>query len=466
MNQKYQFLFFAIVVIGLLQQCTPKRVAEPVIQYLTSPDKSNLLTQSELVTTQPATDTIIIDTTHQFQAMAGFGYTLTGGSAMLLQTKLTTEHRTRLLNELFLRSDSSLGLSYLRISIGASDLDSLVFSYADLPTGKADPDLKSFSLAYDTLYLIPTLKEIMAINPQVKLMGSPWSAPVWMKTNQAAKGGSLQPKYYALYANYLVKYLEAMKQQGIQLDAITIQNEPENPHNTPSMLMTASEQNEFIRDHLGPLFKAKGIETKIVVFDHNADHPEYPIAILNDSVTRKYVAGTAFHLYLGEVGALLKVHAAHPDKALYFTEQWTSGNGDFGGDLRWHLRHLIIGAPRNYSTTVLEWNLAADPAYGPHTPDGGCTLCLGALTIGDSVTRNVSYFIIGHASRAVPPGSVRILSTDRPDLPTIAYLTPENKKVLIVLNDGNSTQTVAIKSPSRTFNITLKAGEAGTYIWK
>ena len=435
--------------------------------WMTTSDRQKLLEQqTSLAFIDTTMETIIaVDTAIRFQSIDGFGYTLTGGSAFLIQEKLSEDERKSLLRELFLTDGNAIGVSYLRISIGSSDLDDHVFSYCDLPPGQTDPDLKNFSLAEDEKYLIPVLKEILVLNPDIKIMGSPWSAPAWMKTNGKPKAGKLKPAYYNTYALYFVKYVQGMAEHGIPIDAITIQNEPENPHNTPSMLMTAEEQLVFVRDHLGPAFERAGIDTKIVLFDHNCDNPDYPITILNDSVARKYVDGSAFHLYLGEIEAMSKVHDAHPDKNLYFTEQWTSGEGKFHEDLRWHVRHLIVGATRNWSRNVLEWNLAADPAFNPHTDDGGCTLCQGALTIGDSLTRNVSYYIIGHASKFVPAGSVRIDSNIAGDLYNVAFLTPDNKKVLIVVNDSDSEKIFGIRFAEKTAPAMLPGGAVATYVW-
>jgi glucosylceramidase len=257
-----------------------------------------------------------------------------------------------------------------------------------------------------------------------------------------------------------------MKKEGITLGAITIQNEPENPHNTPSLLMTAPEQNEFIKKHLGPAFRSGRIKTKIILFDHNCDHPEYPISILNDPETKPFVDGSAFHLYLGEIDALSTVHNAHPEKNIYFTEQWTSGKGDFGGDLRWHVKNVVIGATRNWSKVALEWNLAADENFNPHTSDGGCTLCLGALTIGETLKKNVSYYIIGHASSFVKPGSVRIFSNLVDQLPNVAFITPDKKKVLIVVNDSDVEKPFSVRYQNKIANTTLPAGAVATYVWK
>ncbi len=411
------------------------------------------------------TPVIEIDTTQKFQTIDGFGYALTGGSAWLLNQKLDPARREAILKELFLTDGSNIGVSYLRISIGSSDLDDHVFTYNDLAAGKKDVELKGFSIDADKKDLIPVLKEILKLNPDIKIMGSPWSAPAWMKDNNSLKGGSLKPEYYQAFADYFVKYVQAMAAEGITIDAITLQNEPENPKNNPSMLMTAEQQATFVKNNLGPAFEKAGIKTKIVVFDHNCDHPEYPITVLNDADARKYIDGSAFHLYLGEIEALSKVHEAHPDKSLYFTEQWTSPQGEFSGDLRWHTRHLIIGATRNWSRNVLEWNLAADPQFNPHTDQGGCTMCQGALTVGDSVTRNVSYYIIGQASKFVRPGSVRIASTIAADLYNVAFITPDGKKALVVVNDSDSKRDFAIKIGEKTAPASLPAGAVATYVW-
>ncbi|MEY4929553.1 MAG: hypothetical protein RI909_277 [Bacteroidota bacterium] len=460
-----------LVLVLLLITCATK-VKQPdqvVTWWLTTADQSALLaaqpsiTWSDDKTTEPA---ITLDTTQQFQSIDGFGYALTGGSAMLMNTKLNAAQRSALLKELFLTEGNGIGISYLRVSIGASDLDEFVFSYDDLKKGQTDPTLSKFNLSYDTLHLIPVLKEILALNPKLKIMGSPWSPPVWMKDNNLPKGGSLKPEYYDAYANYFVKYIQALAKEGITIDAITLQNEPENPKNTPSLVMTAEEQALFVKQHLGPAFKANYISTKIIVFDHNCDHPEYPIAILNDADAKPYIDGTAFHMYLGEIDALGKVHDAHPDKNIYFTEQWTSGKGEFGGDLNWHVKNLIIGATRNWSRNVLEWNLAADPNFNPHTGDGGCDICQGALTIGEgSVGRNVSYYIIAHASKFVPMGSSRVTSNLVDGLPNVAFITPEGKKVLIVLNETNEHKTFSIHFNNKTASTNLTAGAVATFVW-
>ena len=408
---------------------------------------------------------IDVDDTQVFQTVDGFGYTLTGGSAYVIN-RLPAADKTNLLQELFGAGSSSIGVSYLRLSMGASDLDAAVFSYDDMPAGQTDINLTNFSLAPDKTNLIPLLKEILLINPSIKIISTPWSPPVWMKDNGSSVGGSLQTQYYNVYAQYFVKYIQQMKAEGITIDAITPQNEPLHPGNNPSMLMTALQQASFIKNNLGPAFQAAGITTKIIVYDHNADRPDYPLTVLNDAAARAFVNGSAFHLYGGDISALTQVHNAYPDKHVYFTEQYTASNSDFAGDLKWHFKNIIIGSMRNWSRTALEWNLANDESFGPHTP-GGCTTCKGALTVTATgqVIRNVAYYIIAHAAKFVPSGSVRIQSKITGSLQNVAFKTPAGKKVLIVENDGTASASFNIRFNGKWVTTTLGSGAAATYIW-
>ena len=447
----------------------PPAAVNEVDFWLTKGDQSILLQKQSAIlsfgTTTNSYPIITVDTIQRYQTVDGFGYTLTSGSATLINNLGAS--KSALLQELFGNAANSIGISYLRISIGASDLSASVYTYDDMPAGQTDPTLASFSLDPDKASgtgLIPLLKEIVAINPGIKILGSPWTPPVWMKDNNNSVGGSLLPQYYDTYAQYFVKYIQQMKAEGIIIDAITPQNEPLHPGNNPSLLMTAEQQKDFIKNSLGPAFQAANVTTKIIVYDHNCDKPEYPLTILNDTAAKAFVDGSAFHLYAGDVSALSTVHNAHPDKHVYFTEQWTSSTGGFEGDLKWHLKNVIIGSMRNWSRTALEWNLANDPSFGPHTP-GGCTQCKGALTIGSSVSKNVAYYIIAHASKFVPAGSVRVASNNSGSLYSVAFETPEKKKVLIVLNDGASSASFNLKFKDKWTTPVLPAGSVGTYIW-
>ncbi|MCY0968525.1 glycoside hydrolase family 30 protein [Chryseobacterium wangxinyae] len=456
-------LLFSGVVLLSLSSCKTSKVQI----WLTKGDESVKLQQQtpiSFVNNSNNFQNIEIDDTQKFQYVDGFGFTLTGGSVEVIN-RLSPTKRKALLNELFGKEENSISISYLRLSIGASDLDGEVFSYNDLPQEQTDLTLSEFSLARDK-NLIAMLKEILTINPKIKIIAAPWSPPVWMKDNGKSIGGSLKPEFYDVYARYFVKYIQEMQKEGITIDAITPQNEPLHPGNNPSLLMVSNQQRDFIKQSLGPIFKANNIKTKIVVYDHNCNKPEYAINILNDAEANQYIDGSAFHLYEGDISALKTVHDAHPNKNLYFTEQWTGAKGTFNEDLNWHTKNIIIGSMRNWSKIALEWNLANDQEYKPHTA-GGCTECKGAITVLDkeNFTRNVAYYIIAHASKFVPANSQRISSTQTDQLSTVAFKTPEGKTVLIVQNYSKNDENFNIKYKNKAASVTISGSSVATYIF-
>lgn len=467
-------LLFTLTFCSSSNDAETKPIDPPIttsqVEYwlTTGNQKSKLEKQNTALTFNTVANThpfITVDEAKTFQTIDGFGYTLTGGSAEVIN-QLTAVKKKELLEEIFGSADKSIGVSYIRLSIGASDLNATPFTYNDLAAGTTDLTLSKFSLAPDKEGVIALLKEILAINPTIKIIATPWTAPLWMKDKASFVGGSLQPKYYEVYANYFVKYIQQMKAEGITIDAITPQNEPLHGGNNPSMIMTAKEQADFIKNYLGPAFKTAAISTKIIAYDHNCDDIEYAKTILGDPATDAFVDGAAYHLYAGDISALSTIHDLFPTKNIYFTEQYTGSEGNFAGDLKWHLKNVIIGSMRNWSKIALEWNLANDTNFGPHT-QGGCDTCKGALTIksNDSFERNVAYYIIAHASKFVPAGSIRIESNIAGDLHNVAFLTPSGKKVLIVANDGSRYQTFNIKNNGKWITSTLDAGSVATFSW-
>lgn len=480
-------LFFAIAILAQVKcsssndvvdppPVTPPVVVPPVVVtndvdfWLTKGDQSVLLTKQTgtlgFGTTVNTYANIEVNAAQKYQTVDGFGYTLTGGSADVIN-QLNATKKAALLQELFGSGENSIGISYLRISIGASDLNAAPFTYNDLPTGDTDLDLAKFSLEKDKAGVIALLKEILAINPKILILATPWSAPIWMKDKDSFIGGKLQTQYYDVYAKYFVKYIQQMKAEGITIDAITPQNEPLHDGNNPSMYMSALEQTNFIKNNLGPAFKAANLNVKIIAYDHNCDNPNYPKAILADADAFPFVDGSAFHLYAGDISALTNVYNSYPTKNVYFTEQWTSSAGEFAGDLKWHVRNVIIGSMRNYSKNALEWNLANNGAFEPHTA-GGCNMCKGALTVttSDTFQRNVAYYIIAHASKFVPAGSIRIDSNSSGNLQNVAFITPSGSKVLIVENDGSANEIFNIKFNGKWITTSLDGGSVGTYTWK
>jgi glucosylceramidase len=436
-----------------------------VERWITSKDQSKLLFCDTIEGFKyqdiDSSKTIFIDENETYQTIDGFGFTLTGGSAKLIQ-QLDTETKKLVLEKLF--STKGIAISFLRISIGASDLDEYPYTYNDIPKGSTDVELNQFSLKESTNYLIPLLKEIMAINPRLKILATPWSAPVWMKDNKSFIGGTLMREYMMIYAQYLITFIEAMQAEGINIYAITPQNEPLHDGNNPSMYMSWEQQNEFIKNYLGPVIKKENLDTKIIIYDHNCDNIAYPILILEDTLARKYIWGSAFHLYAGEIAELAKVHQAHPDKHIYFTEQYTGKDGDFGGDLQWHLKNVVIGSLRNWSKSVFQWNLANDENFGPHTI-GGCTSCKGAITLNGSPEYNVGFYIIGQISKFIPPNSIRIKSNLLPNIHNVVFKTSEGKLVMVAINLAEKTEVFMVNQNGKQLYTSLEGGSVATYVW-
>jgi glucosylceramidase len=412
---------------------------------------------------QDALPTIDVDDSRTFQPIEGFGFALTGGSAYLL-AGLPAADRADLLEELFGLTDASVGLSCLRLSIGASDLGWADFTYWDLAPGTADPDLARFNLAVCDPEVVPVVQQILRINPALKIIASPWTAPPWMKSNDSFVGGSLKPECYAAYARYFVKYVEAMRALGVHVSAVTPQNEPHNPKNEPSMVMTATEQAAFIKGYLGPELRKGAPDTEILCWDHNCDEPDYPLTVLGDAGARAYIGGVAWHLYNGSPEAMSKVWAHYPEKKVYFTEQWVSSHDDFMGALRWHTKNVIIGTLRNWSRTALEWNLANDPEFALHTPSGAHG-AMGGVTIGATIERNPGYYLMAHSARFIRPGSVRVHSSEADGLPNVACLTPDSRLVMVVMNDADGARRFRVQHQGACATLELGKGDVATLRW-
>ena len=470
MNSLRNTLLVAAAISGL---CSLEASAQEkgVAVWLTTADRSSLFAEQSkhlaIMKGGPNVGEIItINPAQRFQQMQGFGYALTGGSAELLM-KMSPPARAKLLKELFGNGANGIGVSYLRVSVGASDMNSKVFTYDDMPPEQTDATLAHFSLGPDLDDVVPVLQEILAIDPKITILASPWSAPSWMKSNDKPKGGSLKPEWYGAYAQYFVRYLQAMAAKGIRVNALTIQNEPLNPKNTPSMVMTSPEEGAFLADALGPALRKAGLQTDVILYDHNCDEPGYPLDILANANAAQYAKGSGFHLYGGSIDAMTKVHDAYPKKDLYFTEQMTTQERPGPLLIAEPTSRLMVGAPRNWSRNVLLWNLAADPHDGPHTGDGGCPVCQGAMTLdGDTVTRNLAFYTVAHSSMFVRPGSVRVASTEDTALPNVAYVTPDRRTVLVVANPGTAAHDFRVVEGGRSFTAALAPGDVATYVWK
>lgn len=442
--------------------------------WVTSGDKSKLLHREDDL---PVRDTLTtafpeirVDTTVTFQEIEGFGAALTGSSAYLINRKLDNAQRSAILHDLFDPVDG-IGISYLRLTMGASDFSLSDFTYDDVPAGETDLNLEHFSLSQDLDDIVPLLNEIIRIYPGIKLVGSPWSPPAWMKTNGSMKGGKLKEECYDVYADYFVKYIQSMQDHGITIDAITPQNEPlYYTASYPCMEMQPEEQKIFIKDHLGPKFTSAGITSGIIIYDHNWDVTDYAISILDDPGAKNYIAGSAFHAYAGYVTAMSTVHDAHPDKGLYFTEisggNWAT---DFSANLMWFMENIFIGTTRNWSKVALLWNLALNQYNGPR--NNGCSDCRGVITINSDnglVTKNEEYYSIAHFSKFVRPGAVRISSVIPQALTNIgavAFTDPDGSKSLIVCNYSSDIRTFSVKQGGKYFSYSISPKSVASILW-
>jgi O-glycosyl hydrolase len=414
--------------------------------------------------------TIHINEDKKYQQMVGFGADFTDSSAWLMNKKLNSEQKNAVMNKLF-NPMTGIGLNFIRQPMGASDFSaSGNYSYDDMPSGQTDPNLDHFSIEHDKAYIIPLLKQAVQLNPDIKIMGTPWSAPGWMKSGDSMVGGSLKASAYDAFANYFVKYVQAYRAQGLSIDYISAQNEPLfTPGGYPGMSLPAIEASNFIKNNLGPAFTANKISTKILAYDHNWDQPGYPENVLSDSATAKYVSGIAWHCYGGDISAQTKSHNAYPNKEAFMTE--CSGGDWIGTDqnaLQGTLGNLVINGSRNWAKGIALWNMALDTTHGPI--NGGCTDCTGLVTI-DSTTGNVKYnmdyYSLGHASKFVKQDGYRIASnTFGPgSIEDVAFRNPDGTKVLIAMNTGNKAQIFKVDGGKKSFSYTLNAGAAATFVW-
>lgn len=438
--------------------------------YLTDPSTNTLLVKQatpKVGANSEDIPEITVDGSEKYQTIDGFGFALTGGSAYLLN-KMSAEDRKEVLKK-FYDPQYGIGASLVRISIGASDLSKKCFTYDEKLIG-TDKELKKFNIKAGDKELIPMLKEVLAINPDIKILATPWSAPTWMKTKRLYGGGNLKTEYYQVYADYFVKYLQTMKDNGINVNIISCQNEPECDTNKPSMAMDAASQANFIGKYLGPTLEKNGFDdVQILCWDHNCDKKDYALTVMGDADAGKYVTGSAWHLYAGDISTLSEVYAEQPEKKLYLTEQWTGRTGDFAGDFKWHLSNVVLGTMNNYGNAAFEWNLASDQNCDPHTL-GGCPDCKGAITINKNTKKvssyNQAYYIIGQISKFVRPGSVRISAKSNDNsLETSAFERIDGKLVVVVLNSSGDTKKFKITSGKNTISSCLNPGAAATYIW-
>ncbi|TYP98556.1 glucosylceramidase [Sphingobacterium allocomposti] len=417
----------------------------------------------------------------RYQTMDGFGSAITGSTAYNL-LKMSASDRSRFLKETFSVQDG-MGQSYIRVAIGCSDFSLSEYTLNDIP------GIEHFALQDEEKnYVIPVLKEILTINPSIKILGSPWTAPRWMKVNDLDRlqahdswtGGHLNPAYYQDYATYFVKWIEAMQAEGIAIHAITPQNEPLNPGNSASMLMYWNEQRDFVRDALGPKLRQAGLQTKIYAFDHNynydniASQEDYPLKIYADPEAAHFFAGAAYHNYGGDKKELLDIHGRAPEKELIFTETsigtWNNGQ-NLGVRLLDDMKEVGLGTINNWSRAVIVWNLMLDSERGPNR-EGGCQTCYGAVDINaddyKTIRKNSHYFIIGHLSAVIQPGAVRIGTEgfQEEGIVLSAFKNPDNSYAVVMVNDNQTNKRITFSDGKRFFGYEVPAQSVVSFKWK
>jgi glucosylceramidase len=456
----------------------PPPAPNTVDVWLTTGDSQNLLSLQPPLTLSAAgpnssVPTIDVDATQTFQTVAGYGAAMTDSSAYILTHDLSAAQRQDAMVKLF-DPMQGIGISYLRVPMGASDFSvTPSYTYDDVSSG-TDPTLAKFSIDHDRAYILPRLKDAIAINPLVKIIATPWSPPAWMKVGGSLWGGTFQSQYYGAYAQYFVKFIQGYEAAGVPIDAVTLQNEPQNASkNVPSMLFTANEEADFVAQALGPAFAQAGIKTKIVIYDHNwydqfTNMPTtYPQTVYANAQANPYIAGSAFHGYNGDVSAQDAVHQAYPDKDIYFTEDVTGGEGveqtfqDFIPD-------NYIGAARYWARATVWWNIVLDQNNGPYYD--GCTACRGLLTIESStgaVTVNPEYYMVGHASKFIFPGAQRVASNtlDSNSVTDVAFVNPNGTRALLSMNTGTTAVSLRVRTATHEFKYSLPGGAAATFVW-
>jgi glucosylceramidase len=430
-------------------------------------------------TADAGTDTVVVDAKQTYQSIDGFGASFTDSAAWLLMTVEPSSSLSGTLNDLFTRNGNGIGLSFMRIPIGASDIALSVYSFDDMPVGQTDPTLANFSITHDQAYILPLIQQAKALNPNLKLMANPWSPPGWMKDPASMSpvsmlGGTLlmTSANEAAFANYLVKYIQAYQAAGVPIDYITVQNEPLNITTSyPSMGMSDSVQLALLQNYVLPALAANNISTKVFVYDHNWDTPSYPQTVLSGLTAQQLtqVAGTAWHGYGGAPGAQQLLQNQFPALGNWETEHsggaWISDQ--FTSDML-----EITQVLRNSGKAYVKWSLALNQNLGPNLTQnaglGGCNTCTPIVTVNSqtgAVTKDIEFYTLGHYSKYVLPGAVRVYSSNTPAIASVAFVNPDSSMALIAYNSSPSSQTFQVQWGTESFSYTLPATAAATFTW-
>jgi O-glycosyl hydrolase len=463
----------ALPVVAPPTQAAP-RTGTPVKVWLTDVSADRWVEKQGDVafqtrqTTNPLT--IEVDDSLAYQKITGFGAALTDSSSWLID-QLTPDGRDALMKKLFDPSTGA-GLSMVRLPMGASDFTATGnYSYDDMPAGQTDPTLSNFSIQHDNAYIVPQLKQALALNPSLKITATPWSPPGWMKTSDNMIGGTLKDEYSPALANYFVKFIQAYGKAGVPISYVTPQNEPLNAPTWPGMSLTPAQETTLIQQ-MGSAFAANKLTTKILGWDHNWDVPSYPESIFNNSATADYAVGSAWHIYSGTPIYQTLAHNDYPGKEVYLTEA-TGGDWQSSKQVAFHdaMDTWLVNATRNWANGVMLWNIALDPNKGPLNADtNGIGICRGLVTIDPKtggVTYNADYYALAQVSRFVKPGAHRIYSNTfgAGSVEDVAFQNPDGSKVVVAYNDGSAAKTISVADGTQSFDYSLGAGDAVTFTY-
>jgi glucosylceramidase len=461
----------------------PKRHGPVVQTTLTTLDAHYALQKiaSQYFVTRTSSRPVIKINDHvRFQKMIGFGGAMTDSSAWLLQDELTTWQRDRVLGELFSPAQG-IGLSVTRVPIGASDFTAtgVPYTYDDQPAGHSDPDLSHFSIAHDTPYVIPALKEMLAENPEMKIISTEWSAPAWMKANDQLNDinarGTLLTQDYQPLAEYFVKFIEAYQELGVPIWAITPENEPGSSAQFPSMWLPEPNEAQFITDNLLPALSKSGLHTRI----YGMDGTKLAYAQgLEHSPAAAHLAGMAWHCYGDGSQNMGVFHRAHPHVVNLTTECSP-------GIIPYNAAEATLSALNNSASLVQLWNLALDPQGGPvEPPDSGCHGCTGLVVVDPATHKaklRLNYYQLGQFSEFIKRGAHRVAatrfvseftSTTRPHygvsagLDDAAFVNPGGRRVLVVYNNSPVEQYFAVRWDAQMFQYKLPPKALVTFAWR
>jgi glucosylceramidase len=417
---------------------------------------------------------ITVDERTRYQQFTGGGASMTDTAAYLLGSSgaITASTRNQVMNALF-SPTSGIGLDFLRNPMGASDLARYNYSYDDMPAGQTDPSLAHFSISHDLTDIVPLTKQAEQLNPNLKLMMTPWSAPAWTKDNDNfTDQGYLQSQYYPAYAQYFVKTIQAYQAQGVHVDYVSAQNEPGccSGANYPTMAWTGSGLDYFTANDLLPAFHAAGLSTKVLALDWNwSNYASYGAPEVDDATVRNdpLFGGVAWHGYdEGSAAEQSAVHNQYPAIGSFDTEH---SGGTWIANQQQEDMENIVDYTRNWGQSVVKWSLAVDQNDGPH--NGGCGTCTGLITVhnGDSqsgqVSYTVEYYDMGQLTKFVKPGAYRIASTANSAVPNVAWLNPDGSKALVTYNETGAAQPITVNWGGESFTYTLPARTAATFTW-